>query len=69
MLRSERTSWSNITGLEPVPPKDDIPPPAHYMWIKEDGWYLDTTGPWIDDILDIGIVYCIFIYFAMPLIL
>ncbi|KAG1448215.1 hypothetical protein G6F56_009009 [Rhizopus delemar] len=53
MLRSERTSWSNITGLEPVPPKDDIPPPAHYMWIKEDGWYLDTTGPWIDDILDI----------------
>ncbi|CAO3668423.1 unnamed protein product [Rhizopus microsporus] len=52
MLRSERAAWSNITGLEPLPPKEDIPPPAHYTWTKDD-WCLDTTGPWIDDVLGI----------------
>ncbi|KAG0740521.1 hypothetical protein G6F58_002750 [Rhizopus delemar] len=53
MLRSERTSWSNLTGSEPLPPKDDIPPPAHYVW--KDEWHLDTNGPWIDEVLDIAV--------------
>ncbi|KAI9281197.1 hypothetical protein BY458DRAFT_499870 [Sporodiniella umbellata] len=53
MLRTERASWSNITGLEPVPFKEDIPSPTSYMWIKEEEWALDTTGPWIDDRLGI----------------
>ncbi|ORE02809.1 hypothetical protein BCV72DRAFT_214500 [Rhizopus microsporus var. microsporus] len=53
MLRSERAAWSNITGLEPLPPKEDIPPPAHYTWTKDD-WCLDAIGPWIDDVLGIG---------------
>ncbi|KAG1556304.1 hypothetical protein G6F49_006389 [Rhizopus delemar] len=53
MLRSERTSWSNLTGSEPLPPKDDIPPPAHYVW--KDEWHLDTNGPWVDEVLDIAV--------------
>lgn len=57
MLRSERTSWSNLTGSEPLPPKNDIPPPAHYVW--KDEWHLDTNGPWIDEVLDIGKFDCI----------
>ncbi|EIE77538.1 hypothetical protein RO3G_02242 [Rhizopus delemar RA 99-880] len=57
MLRSERTSWSNLTGSEPLPPKDDIPPPAHYVW--KDEWHLDTNGPWVDEVLDIGKFDCI----------
>ncbi|KAI9302304.1 integral peroxisomal membrane peroxin-domain-containing protein [Cunninghamella echinulata] len=50
LLRSERTPWSNITGTEPLPNKDDMPPPSHYEWV-DDGWLLDMTGPWSDDIL------------------
>ncbi|KAI8382317.1 hypothetical protein BD560DRAFT_420904 [Blakeslea trispora] len=54
MLRSERSAWSNITGLEPLPSKDDMPSPAHYIWESGSGWQLDTTGPWTDDALNIG---------------
>ncbi|KAL0083137.1 hypothetical protein F4703DRAFT_1738186 [Phycomyces blakesleeanus] len=53
LLRSERPGWSNITGSEPLPPKEDMPPPAHHVWDEEE-WHLDLTGPWIDDVLDIG---------------
>ncbi|KAI8375621.1 hypothetical protein EDC96DRAFT_495953 [Choanephora cucurbitarum] len=53
MLRSERSAWSNITGLEPLPSKDDMPPPAHYIWETGSEWQLDTTGPWTDDVLNI----------------
>ncbi|RCI03840.1 peroxisome- protein [Rhizopus stolonifer] len=53
LLKSERASWSNITGLEPLPSKEDMPSPAHYVWAEESEWQLDTTGPWTDDALDI----------------
>jgi hypothetical protein len=34
-----------------------MPPPAHYTWADDDTeWHLDTTGPWTDDALDIGII-------------
>lgn len=68
MLRSERAAWSNITGLEPLPPKEDIPPPAHYTWTKDD-WCLDATGPWIDDVLGIGkleILVAVVLIFKLP---
>jgi hypothetical protein len=53
LLRSERAGWSNITGLEPLPSKDEMPSPTQYTW-ADDEWHLDTTGPWIDDALEIG---------------
>ncbi|KAI8384830.1 uncharacterized protein BYT42DRAFT_592880 [Radiomyces spectabilis] len=53
LLRSERKSWSNITGTEPFPNKDEMPPPPSYEW-ADDGWKVDTTGPWADDLLDMG---------------
>lgn len=60
-MRSERTAWSNITGLEPLPSKYDMPPPAYYTWADDDAeWYLDTTGPWTDDALEIGIIMLVF---------
>ncbi|CAO3654567.1 unnamed protein product [Mucor hiemalis] len=59
LLRSERSGWSNITGLEPLPPKDDMPSPMHYTWADDDDWHLDTTGPWVDDALEI-VVSCAF---------
>lgn len=30
-----------------------MPSPTHYTW-QEDEWHLDTTGPWVDDALEIG---------------
>ncbi|ORX59793.1 hypothetical protein DM01DRAFT_1405272 [Hesseltinella vesiculosa] len=48
LLRNERTPWSNITGTEPLPSKDDMPPPSQYDW-AEDTWQLDMSGPWVDD--------------------
>ncbi|KAI8332856.1 integral peroxisomal membrane peroxin-domain-containing protein, partial [Chlamydoabsidia padenii] len=58
LLRSERTPWSNITGTEPLPSKDDMPPPSHYQWTDDD-WQLDMSGPWTDDILGlVSIVEC-----------
>lgn len=54
LLRSERSAWSNITGMEPLPSKEDMPSPAHYSWADDDTeWHLDTTGPWTDDALEI----------------
>ncbi|KAG0166664.1 hypothetical protein DFQ28_000854 [Apophysomyces sp. BC1034] len=58
LLRSERTAWSNITGSEPLPLIDDMPPPPNYMW-EDDHWRLDVTGPWIDDLLGIVMDGCI----------
>lgn len=52
LLRSERSGWSNITGQEPLPPKEEIPSPNQYTWADDD-WKLDTTGPWADDALEI----------------
>ncbi|KAI9248459.1 hypothetical protein EDC94DRAFT_349360 [Helicostylum pulchrum] len=56
LLRSERSGWSNITGLEPLPSKEEMPSPTHYVWADDDQWHLDTTGPWADDALEIGIL-------------
>ncbi|KAI8643411.1 hypothetical protein BD408DRAFT_414868 [Parasitella parasitica] len=54
LLRSERSAWSNITGLEPLPSKEEMPSPALYTWADDDtDWHLDTTGPWTDDVLEI----------------
>ncbi|KAI8067834.1 integral peroxisomal membrane peroxin-domain-containing protein [Gongronella butleri] len=53
LLRNERTPWSNITGTEPLPSKDDMPPPSQYQW-ADDTWQLDMTGPWVDDRLNMG---------------
>ncbi|KAI8976905.1 hypothetical protein BDB01DRAFT_764259 [Pilobolus umbonatus] len=53
LLRSERSGWSNITGLEPLPSYEDMPCPVHYKWADNE-WHLDRTGPWIDDVLGIG---------------
>ncbi|ORZ18037.1 integral peroxisomal membrane peroxin-domain-containing protein [Absidia repens] len=58
LLRSERTPWSNITGTEPLPSKENMPPPSHYQWADDD-WQLDMTGPWSDGILGlVSIVEC-----------
>lgn len=57
-MRSERSAWSNITGLEPLPSKEEMPSPAHYAWADDDPeWHLDTTGPWTDDALEIGKIW------------
>ncbi|KAF7724957.1 hypothetical protein EC973_000538 [Apophysomyces ossiformis] len=56
LLRSERSAWSNITGSEPLPSLDEMPAPPNYKW-EDDHWHLDTTGPWMDDLLGIGWVY------------
>ncbi|KAI9496012.1 hypothetical protein BDB00DRAFT_882235 [Zychaea mexicana] len=53
LLRSERAGWSNLTGSEPLPGKDEMPAPASYEW-GETGWELDITGPWTDEQLGIG---------------
>ncbi|KAI7891014.1 uncharacterized protein EV154DRAFT_233627 [Mucor mucedo] len=53
LLRSERSAWSNITGLEPLPSKEEMPSPTNYTWQEDDEWHLDTTGPWADDALEI----------------
>jgi hypothetical protein len=53
LLRSERSNWSNITGQEPLPSKEDMPSPNQYTW-ADDEWKVDTTGPWADDALEIG---------------
>ncbi|KAG2229219.1 hypothetical protein INT48_001887 [Thamnidium elegans] len=63
LLRSERSGWSNITGLEPLPSKEEMPSPTHYVWADDDQWHLDTTGPWADDALEI-----VFLYFNHTLI-
>lgn len=66
MLRSERSAWSNITGMEPLPSKEDMPSPAHYSWADDDTeWHLDTTGPWTDDALEIGKNIYIYISFCI----
>ncbi|CAO3596194.1 unnamed protein product [Absidia cylindrospora] len=58
LLRSERTPWSNITGTEPLPSKENMPPPSHYQWVDDD-WQLDMTGPWSDEILGlVSIIEC-----------
>lgn len=31
-----------------------MPSPMHYTWADDDDWHLDTTGPWVDDALEIG---------------
>ncbi|KAI9251411.1 integral peroxisomal membrane peroxin-domain-containing protein [Phascolomyces articulosus] len=53
LLRSERAGWSNLTGSEPLPSKEEMPPPASYEW-GETGWELDITGPWTDEQLGLG---------------
>ncbi|KAI8991738.1 hypothetical protein BDF20DRAFT_846156 [Mycotypha africana] len=58
LLRLERSAWSNITGTEPLPTKEDMPPPTNYEWDHNDnGWQLDTTGPWIDEALEIVVSF------------
>ncbi|KAI8089000.1 integral peroxisomal membrane peroxin-domain-containing protein [Halteromyces radiatus] len=58
LLRSERTPWSNITGTEPLPSKENMPPPSHYQWADDD-WQLDMTGPWSDEILGlVSLIEC-----------
>ncbi|KAI9486924.1 MAG: hypothetical protein EXX96DRAFT_475890 [Benjaminiella poitrasii] len=52
LLRSERSAWSNLSGSEPLPSKDEMPPPMNYSWEDTD-WHLDKTGPWIDEALGI----------------
>ncbi|KAI7880912.1 hypothetical protein K492DRAFT_71331 [Lichtheimia hyalospora FSU 10163] len=54
LLRSERVAWSNLTGSEPLPSKDEMPPPASYEWDENSNWELDVTGPWTDEQLGIG---------------
>lgn len=54
LLRSERSGWSNLTGSEPLPTKEDMPPPPGYEW-AEDKWHLDVTGPWTDEHLGIAV--------------
>ncbi|KAG2219202.1 hypothetical protein INT45_013068 [Circinella minor] len=56
LLRSERAGWSNLTGSEPLPSKDEMPPPSSYEW-GETEWELDITGPWTDEQLGLGWVY------------
>lgn len=34
-----------------------MPSPTHYTWASDDDWHLDTTGPWVDDALEIGNLY------------
>ncbi|ORY94157.1 integral peroxisomal membrane peroxin-domain-containing protein [Syncephalastrum racemosum] len=59
LLRSERGPWSNLTGSEPLPSKNDIPAPDEYEWLDGDEWHLDTTGPWTDEQLEIvSVVEC-----------
>ncbi|KAF7723525.1 hypothetical protein EC973_001900 [Apophysomyces ossiformis] len=48
----ERAAWSDMLGIARLRPKEIIPPPKGYRW-TEDSWRLDTTGPWVDDILGI----------------
>lgn len=54
LLRSERAAWSNLTGSEPLPSKDEMPPPPSYEWDEDSNWELDVTGPWTDEQLGIG---------------
>ncbi|KAI9314471.1 hypothetical protein BX666DRAFT_1862360 [Dichotomocladium elegans] len=54
LLRSERGGWSNLTGSEPLPQKDELPAPPSYQWDENEGWELDLVGPWTDEQLGIG---------------
>ncbi|KAI8148147.1 hypothetical protein BJV82DRAFT_594759 [Fennellomyces sp. T-0311] len=65
LLRSERAGWSNLTGSEPLPGKDEMPPPPAYDW-GESGWELDITGPWTDEQLGIVVGYLALPIFMVP---
>ncbi|GAB5589026.1 hypothetical protein Unana1_03926 [Umbelopsis nana] len=53
LLRAERKPWTNITGAEPLIPKEEMPPPIGYRWSDKE-WKLDESGPWMDSILGIA---------------
>ncbi|KAI8575716.1 hypothetical protein K450DRAFT_260479 [Umbelopsis ramanniana AG] len=53
LLRAERKPWTNITGAEPLVPKEDMPPPIGFRWTDKE-WHLDESGPWMDSVLGIG---------------
>lgn len=53
MLEGERNPWSDLSGSVQLQPKEDMAAPKGYRW-SQDNWHLDTTGPWIDDVLGIG---------------
>ena len=53
MLEGERNPWSDLSGSIQLQPKEDMAAPKGYRW-SQDNWQLDTTGPWIDDVLGIG---------------
>ncbi|KAI9469842.1 MAG: integral peroxisomal membrane peroxin-domain-containing protein [Benjaminiella poitrasii] len=55
----ERTPWSDFTGAVYMPIITEIPPPKGYEWKDSSEWALDTTGPWIDTYLGIGILFLI----------
>ncbi|CDS05954.1 hypothetical protein LRAMOSA08482 [Lichtheimia ramosa] len=52
MLEGERSPWSDLSGSVQLQPKEDMTAPKGYRW-SQDNWQLDTTGPWIDDVLGI----------------
>ncbi|KAI7906154.1 Peroxin/Dysferlin domain-containing protein [Cokeromyces recurvatus] len=52
-LSSERGLWTDMSGTIELTHKEELPAPKGYHWI-EDNWTLDTTGPWIDETLEIG---------------
>ncbi|KAI9492986.1 integral peroxisomal membrane peroxin-domain-containing protein [Zychaea mexicana] len=47
--------WSNLYGTTQLSVPEQVDPPEGYRWKQSDHWAVDKTGPWIDELLQIGI--------------
>ncbi|KAI7855971.1 integral peroxisomal membrane peroxin-domain-containing protein [Circinella umbellata] len=53
-IKDEIIPWSNLYGIPQPSPNQERDSPKGYYWKCKD-WKIDTTGPWIDDALQIAV--------------